>query len=175
MFRIIRTKLKTDTKKGRTDAQMLLDRIEEELEKDQGAKGGVIVNENDQLSIVYYCSSHLLQLYEKFPEVIMLDGTYNVNRCGMPVYSFMIEDGYGHGRTVFYAATTEESTQHLTSIVKAFKASNSCYLKTKVIIIDKDFTELAILREKFPGASVLFCQFHVIKKVLMYQKKRERI
>ena len=117
------------------------------------------MNENDQLSIVYYCSSHLLQLYEKFPEVIMIDGTYNVNKCGMPLYSFMVEDGYGHGRTVFYAVTTEESSQHLSSIVKAFKESNPCYSKTKVIVIDKDFTELAILQEEFPEASVLFVNF----------------
>ena len=93
----------------------------------------------------------------------MIDGTYNVNKCGMPLYSFMVEDGYGHGRTVFYAATTEESSQHLSSIVKAFKESNPCHSKTKVIVIDKDFTELAILQEEFPEASVLFCQFHIIK------------
>ena len=77
------------------------DHVQEELDKDSGARGGVIVNDKDQLSIVYYCSSHLSQLYEKFPEVIMIDGTYNVNKNGMPLYSFMIEDGYGHGRTVF--------------------------------------------------------------------------
>ena len=115
------TKLKTNTKHGRSDAQVLLDHLEEELEKDKGAKGGIIVNENDQLSIVYYCSSHLLQLYEKFPEVIMIDGTYNVNKCGMPLYSFMVEDGYGCGQTVFYAATTEESSQHLSLLSRPLK------------------------------------------------------
>ena len=32
-----------------------------------------------------------------------------------------------------------------------------------VIIIDKDFTEWEILKVEFPDATVLFCQFHVIK------------
>ena len=32
-----------------------------------------------------------------------------------------------------------------------------------VVIIDKDFTELAILREELPNAIILFRQFHVIK------------
>ena len=45
----------------------------------------------------------------------------------------------------------------------AFKACNPSYSKTKVIVIDKDFTELSILNEEFPDATVLFCQFHVIK------------
>ena len=93
----------------------------------------------------------------------MIDGTYNVNKNGMPLYSFMIEDGYGHRQTVFYAATTEESSQHLSSIVKAFEDCNPSYMNTKVIVIDKDFTELSILQEEFPDATVLFCQFHVIK------------
>ena len=32
----------------------------------------------------------------------MIDRTYNVNASRMPMYSFMIEDGNGHGRTIFY-------------------------------------------------------------------------
>ena len=35
--------------------------------------------------------------------------------------------------------------------------------KVKVIVIDKDFTELNALQQEFPEANVLFCQFHVIK------------
>ena len=55
----------------------------------------------------------------------MIDGTYNVNASHMPLHSFMIENGYGHGRTVFYAAITDESAQHLSAIVQAFK---QCHL-----------------------------------------------
>ena len=93
----------------------------------------------------------------------MIDGTYNVNASHMPLYSFMIEDGYGHGRTVFYAATTDESAQHLSAIVQAFKQCHPTYGTTKVVIIDKDFTELAVLKEELPNTTILFCQFHVIK------------
>ena len=32
-----------------------------------------------------------------------------------------------------------------------------------MIVIDKDFTELPALQQEFPQATVLFCQFHVIK------------
>ena len=57
----------------------------------------------------------------------MIDGTYNVNKSRMPLYSFMIEDGNGHGRTVFYTATIDESAQHLRAIIQAFKNSNPCW------------------------------------------------
>ena len=43
----IRTKVKTVEKNGRNDAQVLVDRLEEKLRSDEGAKGGIIVNQDD--------------------------------------------------------------------------------------------------------------------------------
>ena len=63
----------------------------------------------------------------------------------------------------FYAATTDESTQHLVAIIQAFKQCHPSYPNTKIFIIDKDFTEMAVLKEEFPNATILFCQFHVIE------------
>ena len=159
----VRGKAKLQAKGSSNEAQITINLLEEEMQKDRGSKGGVIANEANELSILYYASSHLVRLYEKFPEVVMIDGTYNVNTSHMPLYSFMIEDGNGHGRTIFYAATTDESTQHLVAIVQAFKQCHPSYQSTRVFIIDKDFTEMAVLKEEFPSATILFCQFHVIK------------
>ena len=159
----VRTKAKLQTKGSCDEAQITINRLEEEMQKDRVSKGGVIVNEANELSILYYASSHLVCLYEKFPEVVMIDGTYNVNASRMPLYSFMIEDGNGHGTTLFYAATTDKSTQHLVAIIQAFKQCHPSYPNTKVFKIDKDFTEMAILKEEFPNATILFCQFHIIK------------
>ena len=44
---------------------------------------------------------------EIFPEIVLEDGTYNVNKAGMPLYSFMVEDGFGHGRVVFYGIVSD--------------------------------------------------------------------
>ena len=73
----------------------------------------------------------------------------------------MVEDGYGHGRTVFYAAISEESSRYVSAIVKAFKECNPTFSQTKVVIVDKDFTEIKIVKEELPNATILFCQFHV--------------
>ena len=71
----------------------------------------------------------------------------------------MIEDGFGNGRNVFYAATSEEDSTHLQRISQSFKASNPSWSNVRVIVIDKDFTELQALQLEFPQASVLYCQF----------------
>ena len=95
------TKAKLQAKGSCNEAQITISRLEEEMQRDRGSKVGVIVNEANELSILYYASSHLVCLYEKFPEVVMIDGTYNVNASRMPLYSIMIEDGNGHGRQYF--------------------------------------------------------------------------
>lgn len=35
--------------------------------------------------------------------------------------------------------------------------------KIRIIVVDKDFKEIAVLRSKFPHATILLCQFHVSK------------
>ena len=41
-------------------------------------------------TVFYFASSLCTCVYEKFPEVLMIDGTYNVIASHMPLYSFMI-------------------------------------------------------------------------------------
>lgn len=57
------------------------------------------------------------ELFQKFPEILLVDGTYNVNRLRMPLYCFMVEDGFVNGRNVFYAATAEEDSTYLLKII----------------------------------------------------------
>ena len=73
------------------------------------------------------------------------------------------EDGYGHGRVVYYAATIEEDTLRLRKMMQCFKESNPKFTSTLVVVIDKDFAEWKMLREEFPNSVVLFCQWHVLK------------
>lgn len=98
------------------------------------------------------------QIFEKFPEVLLVDGTYNINAILMPLYCFMAEDGFGKGRVVFYAATCEEDATHLQKMVQMFKESNPKWNSIWIVVIDKDFTEWKVLKNEFPDATILFCQ-----------------
>ena len=159
----LRDRAKKKEQHGRRDAQIVLDKLSEALSHDPQASGGVVVDDEDNLSILYYRSGLMSELFSKFPEVVLVDGTYNVNKAGMPLYSFMVEDGFGHGRVAFYAAVSEETAEQLETVVKAFKEANPASNQIQVIVIDKDLTEQKVLSEAFPQAKILFCQFHVIK------------
>ena len=54
----IRGSIRKDYKLGRNDAQMLLDSISDKLEKDREANGGIVVDDKDQLAVLYYIISH---------------------------------------------------------------------------------------------------------------------
>ena len=118
------------------------------------------MNEEDTLEVLYYGFGFMKH---KFPEILLIDVTYNVNGVGMPLYCPMVEDGFGHGRAVHYAATTEEDTEHLQKIVQSFKDENSAWSDIHAIMVDKDFTEWKVLKEEFPDAKLLFCQWFVMK------------
>lgn len=158
----LKKKLREESTMGLRDAPLVLEKLTHALQ-DQGATGGVVVDDEYSLVILYYESSHMSKLFSKFPEILLIDGTYNINKVGMPLTCLMVEDGFGHGRVVFYAVTAREDTAHLQTIVQSFKEQNSQWESVRVIIIDKDFTEHKVLKEEFPNAVILYCQWHVIK------------
>ena len=56
---------------GRNDEQILVDALEDALAKDTGAKGGITVNENNEIDTVLYQSAQMCVLFEKFPQYIV--------------------------------------------------------------------------------------------------------
>ena len=47
--------------------------------------------------------------------------------------------------------------------MRSFKEHNESWEQTRVIIIDKDFTESKVRAEEIPMATILYCQWHVLK------------
>ena len=139
------------------------------MSKDTSFCGDVVVNEEDTLEVLFFNQSgHMKQ---KFPEILLVVATYNVNGVGMPLYFLMIEDGFGQGQVVQYAATTEEDVEHIHDIIRTFKDENPAWTSVRVILVDKDFTKWKALKEEFPDATILFSQWHVMKT--MFKKMVE--
>ena len=93
--------------------------------------------------MLHYQSCKNEEYIQKIPEILFVDGTYNINKLGMPLYWLMVEDGFGHGRN---AATAQEDATHLQEILQLFKEKNEPWKSIGVIIIDKEFTEYKVLK-----------------------------
>ena len=129
----LKTRLKSKSHAGRRDEQLPLEELESILNTNTSSCGGVVVNEEDTLEVLFYQSGNMKQLFQKFREILLVDATYNVNGVRMPLYCLMIEDGFGHGRVVQYAATTEEDVEHM--IRKIIQDENPAWTSVRVIVV----------------------------------------
>uniref|UniRef100_A0A2R5LBF0 Putative transcription initiation factor tfiid subunit 3 n=1 Tax=Ornithodoros turicata TaxID=34597 RepID=A0A2R5LBF0_9ACAR len=104
------------------------------------------------------------QVFASFPEVLLLDATYRTNKLRMPLFVFLVEDGSGRSHVVAYAFVASEQQHVVTHLLQIFVRENGGTAETNVVIVDKDFTEIAAIREAFPSEpAVQLCQFHVMK------------
>ena len=103
----------------------------ESLSKDMQASGGVVIGNKENLCVLYCQSGFMAEL---FPEIVLIDGTYNVIKAGMPLYSFMTEDGFGSGGVSLCAALAEESAECLEVIIHSFKEVNPTSNEIQVIL-----------------------------------------
>ena len=67
----------------------------------------------------------------------------------------------GKGEVAQIAFHADESSQTYIDIFTAFKTM--CNRDPPIILIDKDFTEIATVKKLFPTSTILLCVFHVLK------------
>ncbi|ELU01825.1 hypothetical protein CAPTEDRAFT_191966 [Capitella teleta] len=125
----------------------------------------------NELGMLYFQTFEMFDLYQKFPEALLIDATYCVNKKQMPLYCLMCQDGDGHGRIVAYAIVWNESYLRIQSILTTFKEKNYCG-NLRSMVMDKDLTEIKVVKEVFPDLPVIICKFHVLKA---FKKETSRI
>ncbi|KAE8962905.1 hypothetical protein PR001_g29548, partial [Phytophthora rubi] len=128
-----------------------------EFSQEPGNVGGVFVDSvNDK-------TKHMRDLFHRFPEVVMIDATHGTNLSKYKVFSIMAHDAFGKGQFVQHAVVQNERNPTLSTALEEFKRNNPAWSRVKCILIDKDFGEIGVLKKAFPDATLLLCQFHVLK------------
>lgn len=84
----------------------------------------------------------------------------------------------GRGFPGFDFICLNEQALTMSRILDYFKEKNSGWKHIQSVVIDKDFVEWGVLKDAFPRAKVLLCQFHAIsywKKVMKRPLYRLRV
>lgn len=145
------------------DTEKLLQMICDLREKEQTTVIP-ITDESQELQLLYVQTRQMHRIFEGYPEVLVLDATYRTNKHRMPLFVFMAEDGAGSSHVVAYAFVASEQQHVVSKLLETFVKENAKTSDTNVVIVDKDFTEIAAIRETFNSKpSVQLCQFHVMK------------
>ncbi|KAG3048638.1 hypothetical protein PC121_g19369 [Phytophthora cactorum] len=83
--------------------------------------------------------------------------TYNYQLCML-----MIMDQFGNGRAVQHSVIERNADWHMVKVVEQFPRVND-WDPTKLIMVDKDLNEIAVLRSMFPDTRIILCHFYVLK------------
>ena len=148
---------------GKDEVNTLIDVLEEVVHNN----GNVCfdIDQKDELNVLFFQSKEMSQGMTKFPEVLLLDGTYRCNDKKMTLLSILVEDGNGAGQCVAYGLIARETKDTIAKFLDFFVQTNPAVSRTEVVLIDKDFSELAALKKVIPNADVFLCLFHVLKAV----------
>lgn len=121
-------------------------------------------NDNDELQFVLIQTAPMKNVLNNYPGILFVDGTYKVNVENYVLYSILVEDSSGHGRSACYAFLKNETSVIVHAMFSKFVALNPIVLSAcKVIMIDKDLNELQILSALLPNARILLCTWHVLR------------
>lgn len=82
----------------------------------------VLYDETNTISLKYVQLSQQRDLYKNYGEVVLLDGTYNVDKLAMPLYTLLVEDNFGVGQPVAYFFIREETTEWIMEGLRIFAA-----------------------------------------------------
>nr|XP_047129903.1 uncharacterized protein LOC100205365 isoform X3 [Hydra vulgaris] len=110
-------------------------------------------------------------ILHKFPEVVMMDGTYKVNNMAMPLYTLAIVDCNGIGQPVMHSLVDREDQIHLEMILEDIRCWTGDLLKSATFVIDKDYAEISAIKTVFPKSRILLCRFHIVKAFVLELKK----
>ena len=143
-------------------AEDLLAVINKFLQNDADASVKINVDEDNAISVMFFQSGHMKNALKRFPELIILDTTYNINNRKMPLATAMVVDGEGHGHVAGHALMSGDTKENWTQFLEAFKLTNDDAALNPIFIVDKAFQEITSIHDVWsPDVKVQLCLFHV--------------
>ncbi|GMF56996.1 unnamed protein product [Phytophthora fragariaefolia] len=85
------------------------------------------------------------EMFDRFPEVMLIDATHGTNASKYKIFSFMVHDAFGKGQFGQHAVLRNERSSALLTAIEEFKVNNPAWTYLQCVVIDKDFTEMAVL------------------------------
>ncbi|RUS83730.1 hypothetical protein EGW08_008526 [Elysia chlorotica] len=111
------------------------------------------------------------QMFQKYPETVVMDITYRTNKYLYPLLTAMVIDCEGHGIPVMHAYLRKEDTATLEHVLRTFGELNS-FADTHCFVVDKDMAEIAAIGAVFPDIPVNLCHFHINQAVKRAMKAK---
>jgi len=97
----------------------------------------IMKDSDNVLQCVAFCTDQQKGLASRYGSVILLDGTYRINKLRMLLYTLAVVDSKGHGQPIAHALVAREDSQHISDFLKTAKAWFPSIVDA-IFIVDKD-------------------------------------
>jgi hypothetical protein len=117
------------------------------------------------VSHLFFANPRSVELFQQYPDILLLDCTYNTNRFKMPL---LVIVGTTCLNTTFYIAfcfLPKETEEDYTWALEHMKMLYLPNTKTGVIVTDRELALTYAIRVVFPGTTHLLYAFHVENNV----------
>ena len=125
----------------------------------------IFTDDQNTFTGLFFQDGIMKAVFAAYPEVLLVDATYKLNELRMPVHLFLVIDSNGQNEIISVFIRLLETAGSIQKIVSSFRLHNSDWNLTKVVMSDKDFTELTVFLIEFPQASLLICLFHTLRSM----------
>jgi len=195
LLTICRQKIEKSSRKGASDEEDLVATLEDLKSRDPGSfyKIGFItsphsgegsenddtIEEKQDVDFVIFQTSEMRNNLSKYPEIVGMDTTYNVNKHNMHLSVMLVIDNHSHGRAAGYVFMRRETANILEASLSVFADANKEITPNiSTILVDKDYKEIAGINKVLPHVHVHLCHTHVhrqFKKHTKDEKNRDAL
>ncbi|XP_057341613.1 uncharacterized protein LOC130678435 [Microplitis mediator] len=141
----------------------LLD-IQHLLQHDYRCQVEIRCDEQNYFKGIYFSTEEMRRSMSLWPEIVFVDGTYQLTNLDLTLMILMVEDGNGRAEIVGAAFIAVEDADTMKWFFESFKKQNfESSKKILCFMTDKDMTERNMIREVFPNVILYLCLFHTLK------------
>ncbi len=115
---------------------------------------------------LFFAYRESLQLYQSFPEVLLIDCTYKTNRYHMPLCCMVGITGMNTSFIIAFAFLKREAEDDYNWVLSELSASVEGFIQPGVAVTDRDLAQLNALTHVFPNSKHLLCRWHIRKNVI---------
>ena len=115
-----------------------------------------VSKENEFLGSLYQ-DEYMKNLYNMFPEILLVDAVYKLLDLRIPGYLLLTVDGDDLSQIAALFIVAEETKEIIQTVLNVFKVKNESWEKTKVMLIDKNLVKREAFKDYFTNVSFLIC------------------
>ena len=173
---ILNIKMKRRT--GKSDLQLAMDELKKAKDNDPGCSliyGKLENNPGDddttKLGYWYFQSSQMKIAFEKFSDVLLVDGTYKLDCYDYVLYPFNVITSHGKTITIAFIMVSDSTLFTIQNAFEVFYKENMEHAgKVQFVMTDKCRHEIKCLQNYFKNAHFLLCQWHAKNSLIDHIK-----